>query len=149
MGMPSEAQRALSAGIDPSGPLEAAFVVRRTGVVLASWARTRVEGEVACVMAATLIGSIETLSEALRCPSPEHVVVETETCRLLATRVEPQALLVLIARCGTGREALERVAQRVAPRLSEALGGNGGSAGRARPPANGAGPSPRPLRRDV
>ncbi len=148
--MLSEAQAALSQGIDPSGPLEAAFVVRRTGAVLASWARTSVEAEVASVMAATLIGSIETLTEALRCPSPDRVVVETDTCRMLATRVEPQALLVLVAKCGVGRDVLQREASRVLPRVTEALRGNGGNAGRMPPPPPpGSGGGSRPVRRNL
>ena len=133
MGVLQRAPSAPFSSIDPEGPLEAAFLMRRTGVVIASWTRPDLVSEVVSVMAATMLGSIETMSEALGCPSPEHVAVETDACRLFATRVEPQALLVLIAPREVDRGVLQRCARQILGGLPKGGPDNGGR-GNGRPP---------------
>jgi len=120
-----EASSALFSSIDPAGPLEVAFLVRRTGAVLASWTRADVQHEVVSVMAATMLGSIETMSEALGCPSPEFVAIETDVCRMLATKVEPHALLVLVADRKVGQRVLQASARRIVAEVSKAMPANG------------------------
>ncbi len=120
MGVLESAPSALFSHLDPSGPLEAALLLRRTGSVIASWTRADVPSEVVSVMAATMLGSIETMGEALGCPSPAFVVVETDRCQLVATKVEPLALLVLIAHRDAGKDVLQRTTREILKEIAKA-----------------------------
>ncbi|TLZ61611.1 MAG: hypothetical protein E6K16_06045, partial [Methanobacteriota archaeon] len=103
--------------------------MRRTGTILGAWTKGDISREIVSVMAATMLGSIETMSEALGCPSPERVVVETERCRMLAEKFEPHGVLVLVATRDGSADDLQRSSLKIRSRLSEASGG----ADRARP----------------
>src|SRR3989454_8369133 len=83
--------------IDSKGFIEVALLMRRTGTILGAWTKGDISREIVSVMAATMLGSIETMSEALGCPSPERVAVETERCRILAEKFEPHGVLGLVA----------------------------------------------------
>ncbi|TLZ73154.1 MAG: hypothetical protein E6K10_00960 [Methanobacteriota archaeon] len=109
---------AIFSTIQPDAGIEVALLMRRTGTVLAAWTRDGVPQEVVSVMAATMVGSIETMSEALGCPSPERVWVETERCRMLATKVEPLGVLVLVAPRSESAEVLSRTARGIVGRLA-------------------------------
>lgn len=109
--------------IDPRGSIELAIVMRRTGTVLAAWTKEEVPRDVVSVMAATMIGSIETMSEALGCPSPERATVETESCRMLAEKFGDQAVVVVVGKRETSAEALQRTARQILDRLSCAAKG--------------------------
>jgi len=113
-----DATTALFSAIDQDGPVEAAFLIKRTGVVLASWISNKASQEVLSVMAATLMGSIETMIEALGCPSPRTVTVEAEEYRILATKVENQAILVIITPKTTGEALLRHTARQVSLQLA-------------------------------
>src|SRR5437867_12941364 len=114
---------AIFSTIQPDAGIEVALLMRRTGTVLAAWTRDGVPQEVVSVMAATMLGSIETMSEALGCPSPERVVVETERCRMLAEKFEPHGVLVLVATRDGSADDLQRSSLKIRSRLSEASGG--------------------------
>lgn len=113
---------ALFSALEPNGAIEVALLMRRTGTVIAAWTRDGIPQEVVSVMAATMVGSIETMSEALGRPSPERVTVETERCRMLATKVEPLGVLVLVAPKGESPESLQRTTRRILDRLSRSPG---------------------------
>lgn len=118
MAVTVDAKAALFSAIDEDGPVEAAFLIKRTGVVLASWIRNKAPQEVLSVMAATLIGSIETMIEALGCPSPRTVTVEAEEYRILATKVENRAILVLITPKATDEALLRHTVRQVSLQLA-------------------------------
>src|SRR5207247_6108285 len=69
--------------IDSKGSIEVALLMRRTGTILGAWTKGDVSREIVSVMAATMLGSIETMSEALGCPTPQRWVVGTGRCRRL------------------------------------------------------------------
>jgi predicted regulator of Ras-like GTPase activity (Roadblock/LC7/MglB family) len=48
-------------------------------------------------MAATLVGSVETMVEAVHCASPQSIRIEADQCQMLATKVDPRTILALIA----------------------------------------------------
>jgi len=55
----------LSSVVESQQPLEAVLLITRTGAQLGAWTRNSVPIDVLSVMAATLVGSIETLMTAL------------------------------------------------------------------------------------
>ena len=63
----------LSSVVESQQPLEAVLLITRTGAQLGAWTRNSVPIDVLSVMAATLIGSIETLMTALGASSPREV----------------------------------------------------------------------------
>jgi predicted regulator of Ras-like GTPase activity (Roadblock/LC7/MglB family) len=107
----------LFAGLDGS-PVEAAFLVRATGVLLASWTKRDVSREVATVMSATLVGSVQGLVEAFGCPTPKTINVSTEHCHIVARTVERDAILVLFAPRGVPRRQIEPIADRLAEQVA-------------------------------
>ena len=128
--------------IDSKGSIEVALLMRRTGTILGAWTKGDVSREIVSVMTATMLGSIETISEALGCPSPERVVVETERCRMLAEKFEPHGVLVLVAPRDVSADDLQRASLHIRSRLSAALAG----AERARPALPAPIRTARPLR---
>jgi len=103
--------------------------MRRTGTILGAWTKGDISREIVSVMAATMLGSIETMSEALGCPSPERVAVETERCRMLAEKFEPHGVLVLVATRAMSADALQRASLQLRDRVSA----GSGAAQRTRP----------------
>lgn len=124
----SEDAAALFAKIEPSEPLEVVLLMRRTGAVLAAWSRDGLSPDVVSVMAATMLGSIATMGDALGRPEPERVAVETEDFRVLALSAEPRTVLVLVAPKAEPIGALNRAARRIldgivgAGRMSRKIG---------------------------
>ena len=106
--------------IDANGFIEVALLMRRTGKILGAWTKGEISPEIVSVMAATMLGSIETITEALGRPSPERAVVETERCRMLAEKFEPHGVLVLIATRDLSTDALQRASLRIRDRVSAA-----------------------------
>ena len=90
--------------IGPANSLDAAFVVKRTGAMEAAWARAQVPEEIVSVMAAAIAGSTQTLLESLGGPSPESVLLETETHCLLITHLDAGSFLLGIAPTSHGSE---------------------------------------------
>jgi len=115
--------------IDSKGFIEVALLMRRTGTILGAWTKGDISREIVSVMAATMLGSIETMSEALGCPSPERVAVETERCRMLAEKFEPHGVLVLVATRAMSADALQRASLQLRDRVSA----GSGAAQRTRP----------------
>ncbi len=105
-----------SAGVD--GTLEAVFLLKQTGIALASWTRQSVPQEVVSVMAATLWGSLDTMIRTLGGEAPRSALVEIEDRRILAMTVEPNWTLFLVASKNAGKRRLRREAQQILERVS-------------------------------
>ena|SRR5438445_688013 len=118
--MLEEISTALLETIDAKGSIEVALLMRRTGTILGAWTKGDISREIVSVMAATMLGSIETMSEALGCPSPNRALVETERCRMLVERFEPHGVLVLVATKDMSADALQRASLQIRARLSAA-----------------------------
>lgn len=104
---------ALLSAIDPDGPLEGVLLFKRTGVALASWTRSAVPMDVVTVMAATLVGSLDTIVGALGEGSPETIFLEAESRRILIAKVEPQAALALVGPASLPEAFLRQEANRL------------------------------------
>ena len=120
--MLADISTALFETIDSKGSIEVALLMRRTGTILGAWTKGGVSREIVSVMAATLLGSIETMSEALGCPSPERALVETDRCRMFAETFEPHGVLVLVATKDVSADDLQLTSLNIRVRLSAALG---------------------------
>lgn len=100
------------------GALEGVFLLKRTGVPLATWTRNPLPQDVVSVMAATMLSSVETISSAIGAPRPKSIVVETDRHRILASGVSGNTLLVLIAPLSMQASTLRRQARRIAARVA-------------------------------
>lgn len=102
-----------------NGRIDTAMLLKRNGRVIAAWARAPVAWEVVSIMAATTLGSLETMLETLRSPSPDTVSVVAGGNRIHFQKVEPQGLLVLIAKEAVSevylREAARRLQSKIPP----------------------------------
>jgi len=105
------------ADLAPNGKVDTALMIKRNGRLLAAWSHAPVSWEVLSIMAATTLGSLETLLETLRSPSPQTVAVVAGGNRILIQKVEPQGVLVLIAREAVTEAALRDIARRLLDRL--------------------------------
>lgn len=101
------------------GPLEAALLLKQTGIALASWTRAPVPQEVVSVMAATMWGSLDTMIRTLGGDTPRSVYLELEERRMLALQVEPNWTLLLVGPSNMGKRRLRREAQRILDRISQ------------------------------
>lgn len=110
----------LFASSDFNGVLEAAFLLKSTGIPLASWTRKPVAQDVVGVMAATMWGSLDTLLSTLGGPRARSFFVEIADRRLFAVQVEPSEMLLLIAPRDVGRRILRHEAQRILNGLAAA-----------------------------
>lgn len=108
--------------MDFNGTVEAAFLLKQTGIALAAWTQSPVPQEVVSVMAATMWGSLDTMVRTLGGQGPRTVLVEIEDRRILALQVEPSWTLLLIAPRKVGRLRLRHEAQRVLDRLARIRG---------------------------
>ena len=97
----------------PADWLEAVFHLRRTGSLLDVRTGHPVPNEVVTVMTATLMGSVETLVEALGGQTPRTVLFEVDRRRIVIAKVDSQSLVVLIAPDGVSGSDLRREAQRI------------------------------------
>ncbi len=97
--------------------VDVGMLLRRNGRVLAAWSRSPVSWEVVSIMAATMVGSLETMLETLRSVSPQSMTVLAGGNRFFFQKVEPQALLVLVARDGVSEVHLQELARRLLGRL--------------------------------
>ncbi len=122
----SKADRDMFSGLfadaDFEGTLEAAFLLKQTGIALASWTRDQVPREVISVMAATMWGSLDTMVRTLGGEGPRSALLEIEGRRILAMQVEPNWTLLLIAPRTVGKRRLRHEAQRIVERLSKVRG---------------------------
>lgn len=106
--------------LESDGRIDTAMFLKRNGRVLAAWARAPVSWEVVSIMAATTLGSLETMLETLRCPAPQSVSVVASGNRILLQRVEPQAVLVLMARDHVPEDYLRAAMRRLVAKIPPA-----------------------------
>ncbi len=100
-----------------NGKVDTAMLLKRNGRLLAAWSQTPVAWEVLSIMAATTLGSLETMLETLRSPSPHVVTVVAGGNRILIEKVEPQAVLVLIAKDTVSEAVLRETARRLLSKI--------------------------------
>ena len=103
---------------DFDGVLDAALLMKQTGIPLAAWTRTPVPLEVVSVMAATMWGSLDTLVRTLGVDGPRSALLEIEDRRILAMLVEPNWTLLLVSPRSVGKRRLRYEAQRIVERVS-------------------------------
>src|SRR2546426_2366181 len=96
----------LSSVVESQQPLEAVLLITRTGAQLGAWTRNSVPIDVLSVMAATLVGSIETLMTALGASSPREVYLMIDGRRVFVSKVNAQVVLVIVAAGGVSGVAL-------------------------------------------
>src|SRR5437899_4061968 len=96
----------LSSAVGSQEPLEAVLLITRTGAQLGAWTRNSVPVDVLSVMAATLVGSIETLMTALGASSPHEVSLMIDGRRVFLTKVNARVVLVIVAAGGMTEVAL-------------------------------------------
>ncbi len=104
--------------LDPDVPLDAAFLIRGTGAILASWVRSPVPQEMVTVMAATMMSSIATIVEVFGCPTPQSALVKTEKNQILARKASADMILVLVSSKGVHKRHLYLLARRLVTRLA-------------------------------
>src|SRR5437016_8781440 len=85
----------LSSVVESREPLEAVLLITRTGTQLGTWTRNSVPVDVLSVMAATLVGSIETMMTALGASSPHEVSLMIDGRRVFMSKVNAQVVLVI------------------------------------------------------
>ena len=103
--------------IAPTSPLEAVLVLSRTGKQLGSWTRNAVSTEVLTVMAATLVGSVDTLVGALGVASPPEVTLTVDGRRIFVAKVNPQVAILIVASITMSEGSLRTIARRIAERI--------------------------------
>ncbi len=103
---------------DLDGSLEAAFLLKQTGIALASWTRVPVPQEVVSVMAATMWGSLDTLVRTLGGQSPRSALLEIDDRCILVRPVEPNWMLLLFVERDVDKRRLRREAQRILDRVA-------------------------------
>lgn len=110
------------ASSDFDGSLEAALLLKHTGIPLASWTRATVPKEIVSVMAATMWGSLDTMVRSLGGEAPRSAYLEVEDRRMLALQVEPNWTLLLVGPSSIGKRRLRREAQRILERMDRVKG---------------------------
>jgi predicted regulator of Ras-like GTPase activity (Roadblock/LC7/MglB family) len=128
---------ALLSAVDLTGPVDGVLLIKRTGVSLAAWARKPIAFDVIAVMTATLLGSVETIVQALGGPSPDSALVDVGGRRIFASKVDSQHALVLVSVRGVSDTFLRQEAQRLIAKIAAAKETErekrGGKASQARP----------------
>ena len=109
---------AMLSAVDLNGFVDVVMLLKRTGVVIAAWTRNEVIQEVVSVMAATMIGSVETLLEALEGERPPSIDIEAGGQRIHVSRADHQSVIVLVAPVSVSSEALREESDRLASVLS-------------------------------
>src|SRR3989442_3043552 len=107
----------LSSAVGSQEPLEAVLLITRTGAQLGAWTRNSVPVDVLSVMAATLVGSIETLMTALGASSPHEGSLMIDGRPVLLTKVNGQVILVIVAAGGVTEVALRAAMRQIVKSL--------------------------------
>ncbi len=107
----------LSSVVESQEPLEAVLLITRTGAQLGTWTRNSVPVDVLSVMAATLVGSIETLMTALGASSPHEVSLIIDGRRVFVSKVNAQVVLVIVAAGGMTDVALRATMRQIVKSL--------------------------------
>jgi len=122
----------LSSAVGSQEPLEAVLLITRTGAQLGAWTRNSVPIDVLSVMAATLVGSIETLMTALGAASPREVSLMIDGRRVFVSKVNAQVVLVIVAAGGMTEVALRAAMRQIVKSLPPFPSGSDGLARGAR-----------------
>ena len=93
------------------------LLITRTGAQLGAWTRNSVPIDVLSVMAATLVGSIETLMTALGASSPREVSLMIDGRRVFVSKVNAQVVLVIVAAGGMTEVALRAAMRQIVKSL--------------------------------
>ncbi len=97
-------------------------------MAIATWTRDPVPEEVISVMAATMLGSIETIAGVFGWPRVASIEIETEQHRMLVRQVNSSAFLVIMSPTSTRPSVLRKEARRIAARIASWDAGEGGTA---------------------
>lgn len=96
---------------------DAVLVFSGSGRLLSGWTRDPVPTEIVTVMAATLLGSVDTLLESLGGPKASSVFLRVGAKRLLLQPVDRARNLILIAQEHVTERTMARLAQAVQSRF--------------------------------
>jgi predicted regulator of Ras-like GTPase activity (Roadblock/LC7/MglB family) len=107
----------LSSVVESREPLEAVLLITRTGAQLGAWTRNSVPLDVLSVMAATLVGSIETMMTALGASSPREVSLMIDGRRVFVSKVNAQVVLVIVAGGSMSEVALRATMRQIVKSL--------------------------------
>ena len=107
----------LSSVVESREPLEAVLLITRTGTQLGTWTRNSIPVDVLSVMAATLVGSIETMMTALGASSPHEVSLMIDGRRVFVSKVNAQVVLVIVAAGGMTEVALRATMRQIVKAL--------------------------------
>ncbi len=77
--------------------IETAMLLRRNGRMLAAWSKAPLSWDVLSIMAATALGSMDTMMETLGSPAAQGMTLLAGGKRILFQKVDSQGLLVLVA----------------------------------------------------
>jgi predicted regulator of Ras-like GTPase activity (Roadblock/LC7/MglB family) len=97
--------------------IDAAMLLRRNGRMLAAWSKAPVSWDVLAIMAATALGSMDTMLETLGSPNGQGMSVVASGYRFLFQKIEAQGLLVLIAKEVVPDSYLRETAKQLLRRL--------------------------------
>ena len=103
--------------------IDAAMLLKRNGRMLAAWSKTPVSWDVLSIMAATALGSVDTMLETLGSPNAQGLSVLAAGYRILFQKVESQGLLVLVAREVVPDSYLRETAKQLLRKLRAAQNG--------------------------
>ncbi len=122
----------LSSVVESQEPVEAVLLITRTGAQLGAWTRNSVPVDVLSVMAATLVGSIETLMSALGASSPEEVSLVIDGRRVLVRKVNSQVVLVVVVTAKMTEVALRAATRQIITSLPAFTTDSRGASGERR-----------------
>lgn len=105
------------ASIPMDGTLDAVVLFKRNGQSLAAWTRKPASVDVITVMAATMLGSLETMLETLGEPGIPSLTMAVGSRRIYIQRVEPQAAILLVAPASVSEEVLRDHARNLVSKL--------------------------------
>jgi predicted regulator of Ras-like GTPase activity (Roadblock/LC7/MglB family) len=103
--------------LQADGRIETAILLKRNGRMLASWTRAPVSLEIATIMAATALGSVETMMESLQVPPPQTISIQASGLRIFLQKAESQSVLVLVAKEAVPEAQLRDAACRLISKL--------------------------------
>jgi predicted regulator of Ras-like GTPase activity (Roadblock/LC7/MglB family) len=93
--------------------LEAALLLKTTGVPLATWTRDSVPLDVLSVMAATMWGSLDTIVHTLGGPGLRSALIEAGDRRILLAYLDPNLALFLVGSRSMGVRRMQDDARRI------------------------------------
>ncbi|MFH1127505.1 MAG: roadblock/LC7 domain-containing protein [archaeon] len=79
-----------------TGDIEGAAVITRDGLMIASELNSETDGDTFAAMSATMTGAAETAIQELKGDSPERVIVESNSMKLITTGAGKDAILACI-----------------------------------------------------